>query len=105
MSRRPEPIEREEFEIKRLVEEHPPLWRDRNKRLVFEVACPPGSSRQGRLDYSRWPPLPLPASVDPEAAISRLVARPGFYDYGREPDLTDATEWHVNFADPRLFYA
>ncbi|WP_406693624.1 hypothetical protein V5E97_21570 [Singulisphaera sp. Ch08] len=106
MSRQPEPIERQTFAIRELVEEHPPVWNDRNKQVVFAVACPPGSTRQGRLDYTRWGAMPFPAEgLDPAAAIDRMVARPGFYDYAREADLAGGLEWHVNFADPRLFFA
>jgi len=105
MSNRPEPIERQQFEMQQLVKEHPPVWNDRNKRIVFEIACPAGSWHQGRLDYSRWAPLPWPESLDPKSAVSRGEDRPGFYDYTRASDRPDAVEWHVNFADPRLFFA
>ena len=37
--------------------------------------------------------------------MSRVEARPGFYDYTRASDRADAVEWHVNFADPHLFVA
>ncbi|MFI5460029.1 MAG: hypothetical protein ACHRXM_31810 [Isosphaerales bacterium] len=96
MSNRPEPIERRQFEMQQLVKEHPPVWNDRNKRVVFEIACPPGSSPQGRLDYSRWAALPWPESLDPKSAVSRVEDRPGFYDYTRASDRPDAVEWHVN---------
>jgi hypothetical protein len=105
MTSQPEPIEQQQFDLQELVREHPPLWNDRNKAIVFEVACPPGSTHQGRLEYSRWASLPFPESLDPASAIRRMVGRPGFYDYARESDLTDAVEWHVNFADPMLFFA
>lgn len=105
MSSLPEPIERLSFTVAELVENHPPVWNDRNKKVVHEVACPPGTTPQGKLDYSRWKALPLPERVELAAAAGRLVARPGFYDYVREPDLPEAVEWHVNFADPRLFFA
>jgi hypothetical protein len=105
MTRQPEPIERQQFDLQELVKEHPPLWNDRNKAIVFEIACPPGSSHQGRLEYSRWGAMPFPENLDPTAAIGRMVARPGFFDYARESEPSDAVEWHLNFADPRLFFA
>lgn len=101
----PEPIEQQTFAIRELVEDHPPIWNHPNKRIVYEVACPPGSPQEGRLDYSRWGVMPFPERLEPAAAIGRMVARPGFFDYVREPELNDAVEWHVNFADPRLFFA
>jgi len=105
MSLQPEPIERQFFDIQELVEEFPAIWHDRNKQVVFSVACPPGSTQEGRLDYSRWAAMPLPEKVEAAGAISRVVTRPGFYDYSGEEDLAGAVEWHVNFADPRLFVA
>lgn len=43
----PPPLERRLFEARRLMAEHPPRWRHRNKQAVFEIACPPGSSPGG----------------------------------------------------------
>jgi Poly (ADP-ribose) glycohydrolase (PARG) len=105
MSNQPEPIERHRFDMQQLVTEHPPRWEDRNKKIVFAIACPAETSHQGRLEYSRWAPLPLPESLNPKSAVSRVVAAPGFYDYARTSDPPDAVEWHVNFADSSLFVA
>jgi hypothetical protein len=100
-----EPIERVQFDTQQLVTEHPPIWRDRNKRIVFEIACPPGSAHCGRLDYSRWRAMALPLTVDAAAAARRVVGRAGFYEYVPAREVPGAMEWHVNFADPRLFVA
>jgi len=105
MSDRPEPIDRQQFELWQLVQEHPPRWRHRNKKIVHEIACPPGSAHQGTLEYTRWTAMPLPGSVDTRAAMSRLVHQPGYFDYTPTFDQTGAVEWHVNFADPELFVA
>ncbi len=99
-----DPIERLEFDTAELVREHPPAWRNANKRAVYEIACPPGAEHRGRIGYSRWEAMPLPAEVLPvQAAL--IVARPGFYDYEPILDPAGAVEWHVNFADPHLFVA
>ncbi len=105
MSDRPEPIDRLQFEVQQLVQEHPPRWRHRNKTIVHEIACPPGSAHQGQLEYTRWAAMPLPGSVDTRSAMSRMVDQPGYFDYTPALDRTDAVEWHVNFADPELFVA
>ena len=105
MSDRPEPIDRQQFDVRQLVQEHPPRWQHRNKKIVHEIACPPGSAHQGQLEYTRWAAMPLPGSVDTWAAMSRLVDQPGCFDYAPTLDQTDAVEWHVNFADPQLFVA
>jgi len=98
------PIERLDFDAAALIAEHPPVWRDPNKRVVYEIACPPGSAHHGRIGFTRWAAMALPASVGlPRAGM--LLARPGFYDYVPVLDPAEAVEWHVNFADPHLFVA
>jgi Poly (ADP-ribose) glycohydrolase (PARG), Macro domain fold len=102
----PQPIDRMEFDTAQLVAEHPPLWYDRNKQVVYEIACPTGRAHSGRLGYSRWGAMPLPTSVNvPHAATSLIDFRENFYDYAPALPSLDAVEWHVNFADPYLFVA
>lgn len=100
-----EPIERQEFEVRALVAEHPPAWRDANKLVVYEIGCPPGSEHHGRLCYSRWREMQLPETVDPTAGARVAEGRADVYDYAPAVAGGDAVEWHVNFADPRLFVA
>ncbi len=96
-----EPIERLSYEATRLFREHPPVIRDRNKQVVFEIACPEGSRHRGEIVYSRWISMPVPAQMDPVRAVSRVEASKSIYDYG--PVAPGAVEWHVNFADSELF--
>ncbi|MHC5538345.1 hypothetical protein ACYOEI_08960 [Singulisphaera rosea] len=105
MNHEPAPIERYRFEIQPLVDEFPPVLNDRNKQVVYAVASPPGARLEGWLESSRWTPLPWPERVDSAAAEANFAARPGFFDYRHEEDMPNSTEWHVNFADPRLFFA
>jgi hypothetical protein len=105
MTNRPEPLERLAFPTQKLMEEHPPVIRNRNKRLVLELAFPEGSTPTGELAYTRWAALPLPDTADPAAAVELVEARDGAYDYALEPAIPGAVHWHVNFADPRLFVA
>jgi hypothetical protein len=105
MSDRPEPIDRQMFEVQQLVQEHPPRWRHPNKKIVHEIACPRGSAQQGKLEFSRWAAMPLADNVDAQSAMSRLMNQPGYFDYAPALDRTGAVEWHVNFADPELFVA
>jgi hypothetical protein len=100
----PEPLERREYDALTLMRQHPPLLRNENKRVVFGIACPPGTAR-GTLSYSRWAEMALPATVDPARAAGLLVVRDGFFDYEPVADAQPAVEWHLNFADPNLFYA
>jgi ADP-ribosylglycohydrolase len=99
----PEPLERLDYDAPTLMRRHPPRLRNPNKQVVFEIACPDRTSG-GHISYSRWPEMSLPTTVDPSRAAALIVVRDGFYDYeplGTEPAL----DWHVNFADPKLFYA
>ncbi len=101
----PAPIERRTYDAAVLMESHPPILRDPNKRIVFDIACPPGSPSRGELEYSRWAEMTPPRMVHPGRAAELVEVRPGYFDYARADDLSDAVEWHVNFADPHLFVA
>ncbi len=105
MTDRPSPLERLVFPTQKLMEEHPPVIWNRNKRIVFEVACPSGSTSAEELTYTRWSTMALPEAVDLRAAAERVEAQEGAYDYAYEPAIPGAVHWHVNFADPRLFVA
>jgi Poly (ADP-ribose) glycohydrolase (PARG), Macro domain fold len=102
----PEPLQRRSYPAAQLVRQHPQVLRHEHKQLLYGIACPPETVHAGELAYSRWPELPLPAprALDP-ADLARLVAMlDGHYDY--RPVLeSGGVEWHVNFADPNLFYA
>ncbi|MBK6408009.1 MAG: hypothetical protein IPF66_25175 [Holophagales bacterium] len=100
-----QPMERREFAAQRLVEEHPPVLRSPNKKVVHEIACPPGSFQRGTLVYSRWAAMPLPESFAPDRAVEHVLRHAGFYDYRPVLSAPGAIEWHVNFADPHLFFA
>jgi hypothetical protein len=105
MTRSEQPMERREFAAQRLATEHPPVLRNPNKRVVHEIACPPGSSHGGGVVCTRWGAMPLPESFTPERGAEGVVRYDGFYDY--RPALAEpgAVEWHVNIADPHLFVA
>ena len=101
----PEPLERLTFDVPVLVAEHPPVIHDPNKRAVFEAACPDGCVYEGELGYTRWPAFALPEMIAPAAGLERVEAIPTVYDYTPLAGLPGAVEWHVNFADPFLFFA
>jgi hypothetical protein len=103
----PEPLQRRTYEAAELMRRHPPVLRHENKRLLFTIACPAGTVHAGRLEYSRWPeiPLPLPREAVPGSAARLTMVRDGYYDYGPVLEPGVGVEWHVNFADPNLFYA
>ncbi len=101
------PLQRRTYPAAELIRRHPPVLRNENKQALFAIACPADAVHSGQLEYSRWPelPLPPPGRLDP-VGVARLVAiRDGFYDYRPILDPAVGVEWHVNFADPNLFYA
>ena len=99
------PIESSVFEAHRLVAEYPPALRNRNKGVVYEIACPTGCTHGGRVAYSRWRAMSLPGRVTPAAALRHAERREDVYDYAPALKEAGAVEWHVNFAAPNLFVA
>jgi hypothetical protein len=99
MTDAPQCLFRREFEADALVKTQPPRFRHANKRLVYELACPDGAVHGGRLVYTRWAQLPLPAEC--LLGPCELVVQPDVYDYAPAAGAV----WHVNFADPQLFVA
>jgi ADP-ribosylglycohydrolase len=99
----PEPLERREYDAPTLMRLRAPVLRNPNKQVVFGIACPDRTAG-GHISYSRWAEMPLSASVDPSRAAGLLAVRDGFFDYLPVADAA-AVEWHLNFADPNLFYA
>eukprot|EP00741_Cyanophora_paradoxa_P005333 tig00000880_g5172.t1 len=108
---------RGEVTAQSLHESCKPQLEDPNKRVVYEIACPPGASFRGTIQYARWRALPMPDSFDaaPPSAFARRNGRTGpggtafecrkdGYDYAAAGG-PEAFEWHVNFADSELFCA
>jgi len=100
-----DPLQRRIYPAAELVRQHPPVLRHQNKQVLFAIACPAGTVHSGRLEYTRWPEIPPPISLELDRArIDRLVeVRDGYYDYGPILGPEVGVEWHVNFADPNLF--
>ncbi len=101
----PAPIERLTFDAATLMAEHPPVLRHTNKLVVFNIACPQDCEYGGTLGYTRWAAMPLPQRIDAADALARVESRPTIFDYTPTTDMPGAVEWHVNFADPYLFFA
>jgi len=81
-----------------LVQQFPPVLRDPNKQLAFELAMQ-GAPPAGEITVTRWHPLDVPAEIPVARPEETVLA--GYYDYA----ATAAAGWHVNFADPFLFVA
>jgi hypothetical protein len=99
------PLCREIFNAQQLVTAFPPKLRDRNKKVVYGIACPAGSTHQGQLVFTRWPELPLPKHF--AAAHEKTACEPREDVFGYEPTQSDSrtVEWYLNFAHHDLFCA
>jgi poly(ADP-ribose)glycohydrolase PARG len=86
---------RRDFEAAALVREHPPVLRNPNKQLVFELCV--GASTRGPVALTRWRAGDIAATW----CDTEVVGVRGHYVY----DADSAGTWHVNFADPHLFCA
>jgi hypothetical protein len=98
-----EPVYRRRFDAAALLRDHPPQFYHQHKLSLFEIAYPPGTSPAGTIEVTRWAKhLPQTVSL-PENLTAEI--RPDFYDYEPLAGAGEFAEWHVNFADPRLFIA
>lgn len=84
-----------------LVSAYPPVWRDRNKKVVAALSCPLGAVHSGRIRVTRWRANGLPPRFGPHRCA--IQARADVFGY--EPADDGTTHWHLNFADARLFVA
>lgn len=99
------PICRRVFDAQKLVAEFPPRISDRNKKLVYGIACPPGSVHSGQIAFSRWASDGLPATLTGDGARTQFEHREDFFSYDPTPEGIEAVEWHLNFAHSQLFCA
>ena len=95
----PELLFRQTFQAAQLMREHPLRLHHANKQLVFDLVCPAGTSHQGEIEVTRWKTGRLPDELS--GAPVTVSAKRGFFDY--PPPPVDVVDWHLNFADPRLF--
>lgn len=102
-----DPIGRATVDAAALVAEFPPRLGHRNKRALYEKACPPGARHGGAITVSRWPQPALPSDARWTTAPTTLELREDVFAY--DPPIRGAAhavvEWHLNFAHTILFVA
>ena len=86
---------RRDFEAGELVRAHPPVLRHPHKRMVFELCG--GAQTRGPICVTRWRAGDIAAT----SRETEVIGVRGHYTY----DVESAGVWHVNFADPNLFFA
>jgi hypothetical protein len=91
-----ETFARIEFEAEALLSQHPPVFDNERKRVLFEKISQP---IKGKMSVSRWRGN-LPDFVRSQRR-PHLEMRQDIFSYP-VGDI-DSTAWHVNFADSNLF--
>jgi hypothetical protein len=99
----PELIFRLSLDARTLLREHPPRFHHPYKTALFEIAYAGSDPFPATIEVTRWSPR-ITESIDLSTPFSAEI-RPDFYDYQAVADGVSHLEWHVNFADPRLFFA
>lgn len=96
---------RHTFYAQNLVDSYPPDFYDPNKKIVYAIASPPGSTHSGKIIFSRWQTMPLPDTFSSVNHQTELEIRSNYFGY--EPSNKENTEfeWYLNFAHSDLFYA
>lgn len=98
-----EPLYRRTYEAAILLRDHPPRFQHPHKAALFEIADPRESSAAVQIDVTRWR-QETPQAISLAARLATDI-QPNFYDYLPVGGAVSSVEWHVNFADPRLFVA
>ncbi len=90
---------RRTYDAAALFVDHPPKLRHLHKRMVLDAAVPPGTTLAGRIELTRWAASALPEACT--LVATECMPVPGHFDYAGD----HRGVWHVNFADPNLFFA
>lgn len=95
---------RQTFDTQALMNSHPPKFYHPNKKLVYDICCPPGCTHRGQLAFSRWYAMPLPEYLSPLEHQTDLSEQKRYFEYEPSQDSTQM-EWYLNFAHSNLFCA
>ncbi len=99
----PDPLLRVSWDAATLMEQYPLRFTHPSKEHAFGLVIPPGAVHAGTLEVTRWAAMPLPAVI-PAGGGLRVEVQPKPYDYEPVTSPTPVREWHVNFADGKLFF-
>jgi hypothetical protein len=99
------PICRRVFDAATLMAEFPPNFTHPNKRVVYDIACPPDSLSAGEIVFSRWATTGLPGHLPTRGVSPQFESRPDYFGYEPAAEGSGTVEWHLNFAHSHLFCA
>ncbi len=86
-----------------LMRDHPLRFTHASKEHAYGLVLPPGTVHGGTIELTRWEAMRLPATVATEPGVV-LEVQPNAYQYELVSDPATTREWHVNFADGKLFF-
>lgn len=96
---------RHTFNAQNLIESHPPKLHNNNKKIVYQIACPPGFVHNGELVFSRWRAMSLSqVSLLPNYETA-FEEQKGHFQYEPSNHNNNQVEWYLNFAHSDLFCA
>lgn len=93
------------FDAHDLVNSHPPKLKNKNKKVVYEIACPSGCHHSGQLIFSRWRAMLLRDLISSVDCQTELEERSGYFKYELSSEINTEVEWYLNFAHCDLFCA
>jgi hypothetical protein len=93
------------FDAQNIIDAHPPKIKNTNKKIVYQIACPPNSIQNGRLTFARWRTMPLP-SIDLDLNYQTIFEeRSSYFEYEPLSENNNQVEWYLNFSHADLFCA
>jgi Poly (ADP-ribose) glycohydrolase (PARG) len=96
---------RHTFNTQVLLSSHSAKIRNPNKKVVYQIACPPDSIHGGELVFSRWRSIlleELSISLTHDTAIEEQKS---YFEYTSSNRDNNLVEWYLNFAHSDLFCA
>ncbi|MBW4620767.1 MAG: hypothetical protein KME17_15605 [Cyanosarcina radialis HA8281-LM2] len=99
------PICRHAFKAQTLVDSYPPKLKNKNKKIAYQIACPPSCTHSGEIVFARWRAMPLPEIFINSDDRTKLEERTGYFGYEPSNQNSTQVEWYLNFAHSDLFCA
>ncbi len=96
---------RHTFNTQYLVASYPPKIRNANKKIVYQIACPPNSNHTGELVFSRWRSISLAEIYPSLADHTKIEEQKSYFEYTGSNRDNNLVEWYLNFAHSDLFCA
>lgn len=97
-------IWRQTLNAQNLIDSYPPKLQNANKKVVYQIACPPGCSHKSIITCSRWQPVTLPSHFTASGSQTKLKEQNNYFQY-ETSSINNSVEWYINFAHSDLFCA